>query len=46
MGVCLSVCVCVQPGTLSAMDYGLDRRVDPNEDEVTCESQSDLFNSY
>uniref|UniRef100_A0A7N6BDE9 Regulator of G protein signaling 9b n=1 Tax=Anabas testudineus TaxID=64144 RepID=A0A7N6BDE9_ANATE len=28
------------PGTVSAMDYGLDRRIDPNADEVTGESQS------
>uniref|UniRef100_A0A8C6Q8C6 Regulator of G protein signaling 9b n=1 Tax=Nothobranchius furzeri TaxID=105023 RepID=A0A8C6Q8C6_NOTFU len=26
------------PGTVSAMDYGLDRRTDPNADEVTGES--------
>uniref|UniRef100_A0A671XDJ2 Regulator of G-protein signaling 9 n=1 Tax=Sparus aurata TaxID=8175 RepID=A0A671XDJ2_SPAAU len=26
------------PGTVSAMDYGLDRRIDPNTEEVTGES--------
>uniref|UniRef100_A0A3Q3JN76 Regulator of G protein signaling 9b n=1 Tax=Monopterus albus TaxID=43700 RepID=A0A3Q3JN76_MONAL len=31
------------PGTVSAMDYGLDRRVDPNADEVTGESLHDLY---
>uniref|UniRef100_A0A3B5L4D8 Uncharacterized protein n=1 Tax=Xiphophorus couchianus TaxID=32473 RepID=A0A3B5L4D8_9TELE len=30
------------PGTVSAMDYGLDRRTDPNTDEVTGESPHDL----
>uniref|UniRef100_A0A3Q3KUJ3 Regulator of G protein signaling 9 n=1 Tax=Mastacembelus armatus TaxID=205130 RepID=A0A3Q3KUJ3_9TELE len=30
------------PGTVSAMDYGLDRRVDPNADEVSGESLHDL----
>lgn len=34
--------VLLQPGTVSAMDYGLDRRVDPNADEVTGESLRDL----
>uniref|UniRef100_A0A671XA08 Regulator of G protein signaling 9b n=1 Tax=Sparus aurata TaxID=8175 RepID=A0A671XA08_SPAAU len=30
------------PGTVSAMDYGLDRRIDPNTEEVTGESARDL----
>uniref|UniRef100_A0A665VNS6 Regulator of G protein signaling 9b n=1 Tax=Echeneis naucrates TaxID=173247 RepID=A0A665VNS6_ECHNA len=31
------------PGTVSAMDYGLDRRVDPNANEVTVGLQTLLF---
>uniref|UniRef100_A0A3B3VXE0 Regulator of G protein signaling 9b n=1 Tax=Poecilia latipinna TaxID=48699 RepID=A0A3B3VXE0_9TELE len=34
------------PGTVSAMDYGLDRRTDPNTDEVTGESPHDLLVKY
>uniref|UniRef100_A0A8C3AY12 Regulator of G protein signaling 9b n=1 Tax=Cyclopterus lumpus TaxID=8103 RepID=A0A8C3AY12_CYCLU len=34
------------PGTVSAMDYGLDRLTDPNADEVTGESLCDLLVKY
>ncbi|XP_051925607.1 regulator of G-protein signaling 9-like isoform X2 [Hippocampus zosterae] len=34
------------PGTVSAMDYGLDRRIDPNADEVTGENARLLREDY
>uniref|UniRef100_A0A3Q2Z0S2 Regulator of G protein signaling 9b n=1 Tax=Hippocampus comes TaxID=109280 RepID=A0A3Q2Z0S2_HIPCM len=34
------------PGTVSAMDYGLDRRIDPNTDEVTGENARLLRENY
>ena len=36
--LCVRVHVCVQPGTVSAMDHGLNRLVDPNAEEVKGET--------